>query len=93
MENRMVGDLNRFSSVFHFFYKNHKKVIKIQFTPIFFPPEGNFDIGAGDGDGGGGQQITKNHKNIFRTRIAHTSGTFFEKFQNRSLKYVPVYRK
>ena len=35
----------------YFFHKNHKTSFKY-FFPIFFPPEGNFDIDAGDGGGG-----------------------------------------
>ena len=57
--------------------KNHQK---IYFFHIF-PPEGNFDIGAGDGVGGDHLEpleIQRNHKNIFRTKIVHTSGTFFK---------------
>ena len=36
------------------------KIIKKTYFPIFFPPEGNFDIDAGDG--GWAQIITKNLK-------------------------------
>ena len=40
--------INHFSTVFHFFIK----IIKKHFIFIFFPPEGNFSIDAGDGVGG-----------------------------------------
>ena len=47
-------------------------------------PEGNFDIDAGDGVGWGPfrtPQITTNHKQIVRTKIVHTSGTFSKNVQ------------
>ena len=58
--------------------------------PIFFPPEGNFDIDAGDEDGGGPlrtPQIPPNHKKIkkqVRPKIVHTSGTCLKASTNTS---------
>ena len=58
---------------------------------IFFPPQGNFGIDAGPGDGGDHlgpkskkYQISQKSqkKQIGRTKIVYTSGTFFKKCQN-----------
>ena len=82
---------------------------KTQFSSIFFPPEGNFDIDAGDGCGGGGwvggwgafrtknpPKSKKSHKKTIRTRSVHTSGTFFQKCRKVS-KHIfticSIYRK
>ena len=46
---------NHFSTIFAIsFHKKHSQSFKNHFVPYLFPPEGNFDIDAGDGDGGGG---------------------------------------
>ena len=37
-----------------FFHKNQKQNVNNMFFSYLFPPEGNFDIDAGDGGGGGG---------------------------------------
>ena len=37
---------------FSIFFKNRKKNENLIFS-VFFPPEGHFDIDAGDGGGGG----------------------------------------
>ena len=65
-----------------------------------FPPEGNFDIDAGDGVGGGpfrtpqiSNKSQKGHNKQVRTIIVHTSGTFFKQSTNISLKDLPIYRK
>ena len=58
-----------------------------------FPLGGNFDIGAGDGDGGGDHlgppKIPKHLKQIVRTEIIHTSGTF-SKSVKIYLRYVHI---
>ena len=76
---------------FQCFSQKSQKHIKKQCSPYLFPPEGNFDIDAGDGGGGGPfrtnnpnkpqntQKITKFLNNIVRTKIVHTSGTCFQK--------------
>ena len=49
-----------------------------------FPPEGSFDIDAGDGDGGipfRTPNIPKQSQIILRTKIVHTPGMFFFLFQ------------
>ena len=67
------------------------KIIKITENHLFpycFPPEGNLDIDAGDAGSRGPfktPQIPPNlptsQTKIFRTKIVHTSGTFFEQSQ------------
>ena len=50
------------------------------------PPEGNFDIGATEGVGGGdhsGPQNLQKSQKIARTKIVHTSMTFFSKSVQR----------
>ena len=72
---------------------------------IFFPPEGNFDVDAGDGGGGGvgDQIITTNYKQLqiiknkyfvrnCITLLGHFSNNF-NKSQRQTLKYVSIYRK
>ena len=97
---------NYFSTFFPFrFYRNYKHHKKT-FSSICFPPEGNFDIDARDGGGwwwwwwwwwrwGTIQDpiITKNRKEIFRTKIVDTSGTFSQKCIKISLEYIHIYRK
>ena len=68
------------------------------FLFICFPPEGNFDIDAGDGVGWGGirtPKITNKNPKIFRTKIVHTSGTSFppksQKCRKVPLKYLHIY--
>ena len=86
---------NHTSIIFQFSIKAQKS-FKINLS-IFFPLEGNFDIDARDG--GGPFRTPKNPpklqkpKNIFRTKIVHTSGHFFQKSQKTSLKYVHIHRK
>ena len=70
------------------------KKYKKQLFTIFFPLEGNFDIDAGMGGHLGpkkSKKITINHKNIFRARIVHTSGTFFKKCQKQSQNNIFTY--
>ena len=43
---------NHFGTIFSFLFTEIKKITKTGFSHIF-PPEGNFDIDAGDGEGGG----------------------------------------
>ena len=53
------------------FHKNHKKSVQGNYFPYLFPPEGNFDIDAGDGGGGWGPfrtpKIHKKKKTIIKT--------------------------
>ena len=59
------------------------------FFPYLFPPKGTLTLTPGMGMGGGihlEPQISKHLKNIIRTRIVHTSGSFFQKYlQNISI--------
>ena len=78
---RMLHDVIILIHVFNF---EIPEITKDLFFHIFFPTEGNFDIDARDEDGGR-QIITQNHKkykNIFRTKIVHTSGYFSNNVQN-----------
>ena len=81
---------------FNFSYKSQKVTNKHVFA-IIFPLEGDFDIDARDGDGGGGPFRTPPNspksQQIARTKIVHTSGTFFKKCSKISLKYLHIYRK
>ena len=88
---------NHFSTMF-IFQKNQKTYIKT-FVSIFVPPEGNFDIDAGDGDGGGdhlgSQNQTKSRNNISYKNCSHFWDIFqkMSKMWNHTLKNVHIYRK
>ena len=73
------------------------KIIKNNKKCIFhiFSLEGNFDIGAGDGNGGGQiiTMITNESQKAFRTKIVHPSGTFFKQCTTEPFKICSYIQK
>ena len=87
----MLHDVIVLVHVLILFQKNHKKPFKTNYFPYLFPPEGNFDIDAGDGSGRGPcrtQQSptnTNNHKKKFVRKLS-TLLDIFQKMSNSFFK-------
>ena len=73
-----------------------KKTLKTHLFPYVFPPEGNFDIDAGDGGGGGTIQDPRNPSKITKNSSCENCShfcTFFKNCIKVSLEYLLIHRK
>ena len=81
-----------FCNLFNVCSQRSHKIIKTHVFPYFFPRKGTLTLTLGmvvGGGGGGGPFRTNNHKEsqtILRTRISHTSGTFFQNIYKNTFK-------
>ena len=78
-----------FFIIFQFVHQNLRK----KKCSILAPPEGNFDIDAGDGGGlGGGDHLgPQKSQKILRTRMFHTSGTLFQNIPKNHIFFNFIY--
>ena len=67
---RMLHDVIILVYVFNFSHKDHKQSLTNIFSHIF-PSEGNFDIDAGDGDGGGAFRTLQISQHLKKTTRKH----------------------
>ena len=81
----MLHDVISSVPFFQFFPQKSNKHKKTYYFPYFSPQKGTLTLTPGMGWGGpfrtpkNLQKSPKNSKNILRTKIVHTSGTFFQK--------------